>query len=324
MPEVTGVVLAGGRGTRLHPVTADGTPKALVPLFGEQTLLSMTQDRLVAATDRQLIVTHRSTADRYREHAPDTELLVEPVRRDTGPAVAHAISTLYARDPEGTVVVTPADHLAGEAFTRALTTAVTAATQRGVIVLMGVTPTRTATGYGYIEPVAMDTDGITAVTSFHEKPDPATADALIQQGALWNTGVLVAPVRVLHAAIRDSALAGFAATVLADPTAAYAQVRSVSVDVAVLEGHDDLWVLPVAADWEDVGSWDAFARMPARDLIESSGPVDLVASEGVTVLSDGPTVAAVGVEDLIIVAWDGEVLVVDPAAAQRVRGLADR
>ena len=324
MTEVTGVILAGGRGTRLHPVTSDGTPKALVQLFGERTLLSMTRDRLAGVTDRQLIVTHHAAAELYREHAPDTELLIEPARRDTGPAVAHAISTLHARDPDGVVVITPADHLADEDFTRALTTAITAATQRDAIVLMGITPTRTATGYGYIEPATSHTDGITGVTSFHEKPDRTTAQTLIEQGALWNTGVLVAPVEVLHAAVCDSPLGEFAAAVRADPSAAYAQAPSVSVDVAVLEKHDDLWVLATAADWDDVGSWDAFTRPPARELIESSGPTHLVAAEDVTVLSDGPAVAAVGVEDLMIVAWDDQVLVVDPAAAQRVRSLTDR
>lgn len=324
MTEVVGVILAGGRGTRLHPVTAGGTPKALIPLFGDATLLSMTLERMATVTDRQLLVTHRATAGLYRDRAPAIDQLIEPIRRDTGPAVAHAVTTVAAEDPDATVVITPADHLAGAAFTEALAEAAAAAQRHAAIVLVGVTPTRPATGYGYIRPSTPGGDAVVAVRGFHEKPDPATAATLIQQGALWNTGVVVAPVSVLRAAIQASPLAEFAAAVGSDPAGAYAGVRPVSFDVAVLETHDDLLVLPVAASWDDVGSWDAFARAPARDMLETPGIAHLDRAEGVTVVSDGPTVAAVGVEDLIIVAWEDEVLVVAPDAAQDVRGLTDR
>ncbi|MDR9411797.1 MAG: sugar phosphate nucleotidyltransferase [Haloferacaceae archaeon] len=324
MTEVIGVILAGGRGTRLHPVTAGGTPKALVPLFGDSTLLSMTHDRLARVTDRQMVVVHGSTAAQYREQGPQLDQLVEPLRRDTGPAVAHAATTVAAADPDATVVITPVDHLAGPRFTDALGQAVTAAHQHGAVVLVGVTPTRAATGYGYIQPEPSDDGGLTPVTSFHEKPDAQTAEALIARGALWNTGVVVAPVRTLQATIQDSQLAEFATAVRSAPAEAYREVAAVSFDVAVLEDRDDLWVLPVAAEWDDVGSWDAFSRAPARARLQAPGGAEPHAAEGVTVVSDGPTVSAVGVEDLVIVAWGDEVLVVAPEAAQEVRRLADR
>jgi len=321
--EVVGVILAGGRGTRLYPVTADGTPKSLVPLFGDETLLSMTRTRLQATTDRQLLVTHRFTTGQFGAHAPDLDQLIEPARRDTGPAIAHAVSTLYAQDPNSAVVISPADHIADEAFTDAIAAAVVAATNRNAVVLIGVRPARASTGYGYITPAHSAGDGITPVSSFHEKPDRATAQALIDQGALWNTGVLVAPVDILHAAIQDSDLAGFSATVRSDPSAAYDAAPSISFDHAVLERYSALWVLPTTATWDDVGSWDAFARAPAADLLDTPGAPDHTIGDGVTVISDGPAVSTIGVDNLVIIAWGDEVLVIDPDASQAVRDLAD-
>ncbi len=323
MCEVVGVILAGGRGTRLYPVTADGTPKSLVPLFGDETLLSMTLTRLQATTDRQLLVTHRSTAAQFRTHASDLGQLVEPARRDTGPAVAHAVSALYERDPNSAVVITPADHVADEAFTDAIAAAVTAATERDAIVLIGVIPARASTGYGYITPAHSAGDRIAPVSGFHEKPDRPTAQTLIDQGALWNTGVLVAPVDTLLGAIHDSSLAGFSAAVRSDPSAAYDAAPSISFDYAVLESYPDLWVLPTTATWDDVGSWDAFTRAPAADLLDTPGAPDHSIEDGITVISDGPTVSTIGVDKLIIIAWGDEVLVIDPDASQTVRDLAD-
>ena len=320
--EVIGVILAGGRGTRLYPVTTDGTPKSLAPLFGDETLLSMTRTRLEAVTDRHLLVTHRLTAARFRAHAPDLEQLIEPARHDTGPAVAHAVSTLYEQSPDSAVVISPADHVTDGGFTDAIAAAVTAALNRDAIVLIGVAPTRASTGYGYITPADSSSDGITPVIAFHEKPDRSTAQALIEAGALWNTGVLVAPVGTLYAAIQDSDLARFSEAVRSDPSAAYDAAPSISFDYAVLENYSDLWVLPTTATWDDVGAWDAFTRAPTADLLDTPGEHDHSVEDGITVISDGPGVSTLGVEDLVIIAWGDEVLVIDPDASQAVRDLA--
>lgn len=326
---IVALVLAGGGGSRLYPASRSDRPKQFLPLAGDDSLLARTVDRAGFA-DEVVVVTRPDFADEVADHAPDADVILEPAGKDTGPALTYATAEIRDRFGDCVVVVLPSDHHVPDVqrFRATMRRGAAVAADTGALVTFGVEPTRPDTGYGYVEPGA-ERDGYREVAAFHEKPDAETAEAYVDAGYYWNAGIFAWTPAALLDAARDSPLAPLVDGIEAgDPEGGFAAVDPVSVDYAVLERADDVAVVPAAFEWDDLGSWDALARVLAADEDGNvvAGDADLLAVDAGdnVVAGDDRHVSLVGVDGLAVVAWDDRVLVVPTDAAQRVREVVDR
>lgn len=351
------VVLCGGSGTRLWPLSREHYPKQLLQLTGDRTLLQDTALRLegfesdVTLADEPIVVCNEEyrfiTAEQLREVArPSSHLILEPEGRNTAPALTLA-ALLALRDGDPLLLAMPADHVIGdrEAFLVALGRAVVAA-NRGDMVTFGIVPERAETGYGYIRHGAMGADGSCAVQAFVEKPDAATAQSYLDSGDyLWNSGLFLMRASVWVEAIRHFQPAMHDACVLALDGAqrdadfvriareAFMSCPSDSIDYAVMEPLaargglvSTLRVVPMQAQWSDVGAWDTLWSMAAKDRDGNAarGNVVFEASHDNLVHASGRLVACVGVRDLVVVETPDAVMVADRTHAQDVKKIVER
>jgi mannose-1-phosphate guanylyltransferase len=289
------VILAGGAGERFWPASRARRPKPLLRLGGAGTLLAaaLSRARRFAARDAVWVVCGREQADAIRRAArlPARRILVEPQRRNTALAVALAATWIERADPGALLAVLPADHRIPDeaAFARAIARAARAAAGAGVIVTLGVRPTRADPGYGYIRvgpPAGPGWPGLRRVRRFVEKPDAARARRFLRGGDhLWNAGIFVFSARVLlreleacapeiHAALAP--LRGARGTPSARLLArCYRGAPSLPIDVAVIEKTRAVWTLPVRFRWSDVGTWASLAE----ELGVASGATRVVGGE---------------------------------------------
>lgn len=305
-------------------------------------MLQETAGRLAPLVRRSNVfaVVGRAHAAAVRRQLPwlaRRNLLVEPVGRNTLPAIALAALTLARRDPGAVMAVLPADHAIpdGAAFRSDLGRAFDLALDTGALVTFGIVPTRPETGYGYIAPgvaVSPHDDRALWVARFVEKPDRARAEAMVAEGHLWNGGIFVWRVGAILEALR-----AYAADVLstleralergtaAALTRAYGRIPSVSIDTGVMEQAPRVAVVRAGFAWNDVGSWAALADLwPATaDGNVTRGAVVAVDSRGCVVDSPQRLVALLGVEDLVVVDADDAILVCRKDRAQDVRRVVD-
>lgn len=256
------------------------------------------------------------------------DILLEPTGRDSAPAMAAAALWIARFDPEATAVFVASDHYIpdAEAFRAVLDEAVAAAAP-GRIVTLGISPAGPSSAYGYIQPAG---PGLSPVARFVEKPDRAAAEAYLAAGYFWNSGNFVAPVRTLLAELRRFAPDVVTAVAAALPDtgsggvhalgAEFGAATKISIDYAVMEKSDQVWVLPAAFEWSDLGAWDAVAATGAGER----GLWVAEASDGCFVrAAPGMAVATAGVKNLAIIAEPDAVLVCDLNSAQAVKGLVD-
>jgi mannose-1-phosphate guanylyltransferase len=326
---VVAVVLAGGTGTRLYPASSRETPKQFRSVGpGEGSLLSRTVRRAERFADSVVVLTRAAHADRVPEHASDAEVLVEPEPKDTGPALTYAAHELHDRYDDPVLVCLPSDAHVGDdaAFAADVERAIGLARDRGGLVTLGVEPTYAATGYGYLKPgeAVETTDGGEGyvVERFVEKPDAGAAARYHEHGYLWNAGTFVWTPGEFLAAARDSALAPLVDALESGHREPFEVVEAVSVDHGVLEGAEDVLVVPTDVEWDDLGTWDALERVLPAD--EDGNVVDgnalALDAEGCVLATDADShVSVVGVSDLVVAVHDDRVLVVPRNEAERVR-----
>jgi mannose-1-phosphate guanylyltransferase/mannose-1-phosphate guanylyltransferase/mannose-6-phosphate isomerase len=336
------VILAGGSGVRLWPLSRLDRPKQLVALHGGGTLLQQTAKR-VSDPDcfaPPVVVASASQAAAVEDQleageTPPRLLILEPEPRGTAAAVALAAIA----SPDALLLVLPSDHVVGDeaAFRRAVAAARGPA-EAGKLVCLGAEPDRAETGYGWIKRGEPLGTGAWAAAAFREKPERAAAEAMLAEGGwLWNAGIFLFRAGTLLAALealapdllacarRAMEKASIEGETLRPDAAAFAAIAAASLDRAVMERSSDVAVVPAAMGWSDLGSWAAIHAFGPAD---GSGNVlagDVVApgSRNSLVRSEGPTVVALGVENLAIVATDRAVLVVPLDQTQRLREALD-
>lgn len=332
------VILSGGAGTRLWPLSRPERPKQFLKLLGDETLLQSTLRR-VATPDflPPLIIGnegHSADIDRQLSEIgiASASLILEPVARNTAPAIALAALAVH---PDTPLLVMPSDHVIedAEGFRSAVADALPLLDQ-AYLVTFGIAPTGPETGFGYIKAGAALTPSIARVDRFVEKPDAAAAAAYVAAGDYyWNGGIflfragdflaaLAAHAPEIHSACgaaMERAVTHGNATV--PDRSAFARSPAISVDYAVMEKAAQVAVAPVDIGWSDIGSWDALANLvESAGYTISEGPaVAEIGTRGCVIRTDGPVVAVIGVEDLIVVATDGAVLVVARGASQQVK-----
>lgn len=341
------VILSGGAGTRLWPVSRRAYPKPFMQMADGESLLRKTllRAQAVAIGDEVLTVTAREhyfiSRDEFRGLIADGDarFLLEPVGRNTAPALAMAALDIEHRHgPDAQMLVLPADHLIRDldAFAAAVASARALAAD-GYLVTFGILPTRPETGYGYIRAGGALEHG-RLIDAFVEKPDAATAAAYVASGDyVWNSGMFCFAAGALLASMAEtcpgllaaaraawSQVSG-SASPLEFERESFAQMPDISVDYAVMEKAARRAVVPAAFDWNDIGSWKAISDLDPGDSEgnRTVGPAVLVDSRNCYVQSQGRLVAAVGVEDLVIVDTGDAVLVSARESAQAVKQVVD-
>jgi len=320
------VIMAGGSGTRFWPLSRHALPKQFLTLAGSRSLIQSTSDRCLGAipTSRHWVVTNASQADETRRQLPelsDGHVLVEPCARNTAPCIALAAAHLLKEEPDAAMLVLPADHVIQpvdqfEAAFRRAAQLVDADDRR--LVLFGVVPSFPSTGFGYIErdkPLAPG-DAAYSVKAFREKPDRPTAEDYLRAGRFyWNCGIFVWRARRILEAIAQYepemkqltdrisntiGAAGYASTV----NEFFPQMKSISIDYAVLERDANIIVLEAPFRWDDVGSWEAVTRLSGQDTAGNTiqGEHCGIDTRNCIVRStDDHLVATLGLEDCIVV-----------------------
>ncbi|MEJ5243021.1 MAG: mannose-1-phosphate guanylyltransferase/mannose-6-phosphate isomerase [Desulfomicrobiaceae bacterium] len=337
------VILAGGSGTRLWPLSRKLYPKQLLPLLGKDTLLQMTWKRLAGLGASMALVLcseeHRFiVAEQLREIGAVGRIILEPVARNTAPAVAVAALAATCLDPEAVLVVLPADHAVDDASFQNAVHAALPLAQAGYLVTFGVPPTRPETGYGYIQRGEALPEGGFRVVRFVEKPDADTARRYCDSGEYWwNSGMFVLRADVVLAELERFEPDMVAACRAALDTSCqdldflrldaekFAASPEKSIDYAVMERTDRAAVLPLATAWSDLGSWDALWEAGAKDASGNviHGDVLLADVHDSFVHAESRLVAAVGLADHIVVETVDAVLVAPRHRVQEVKQLVD-
>jgi mannose-1-phosphate guanylyltransferase/mannose-6-phosphate isomerase len=347
------VILSGGLGTRLWPLSRKSYPKQFVQLVGEQSLFQTSALRLTGKagdmkfaapvvltnSDFRFIVTEQLTEIGIDPGA----ILLEPASRNTAPAVLAATLHIAATDPDGIVLIAPSDHAVKDvaAFKDAVAKGLTAV-ETGRMVTFGITPERAETGYGYLELAAKPdgSGGAVELTRFVEKPDAARAAEMLAAGNfLWNAGIFLfrasdmlsafqahAP-KIIDPVMRSLKEARTDLGFLRLAPEAWAELDAISIDYAVMEYADNLSVVPFGGDWSDLGDWDSVWRETGPDAagVATSGNASAVDCSNTLLRSedDRLEIVGIGLDGIIAVAMNDAVLVADKSRAQEVKRAID-
>lgn len=317
-PTIRPVILSGGAGTRLWPLSRAGRPKQFLALAGEESLLKATATR-AAGWGPPIVVAAREQALAVRAEVPDARLVLEPCARGTAAAVA--LAALAAGTGELLLVMPSDHHIEDEAAFRAAVAVAAPLAAEGWLVTFGIEPDRAETGYGYIRRGEALAPGAFRAARFAEKPDRPTAQAWLDEGGWdWNAGIFLFAREALLDALRQHAPA-----ILAAVEGEFESSPTASIDTAVMEQAERVAVVPASMGWTDIGSWEALHALGPVDGDGNLLTGDVVApdSRNCLVRSDGPVIVALGVEDLVIVATERAVLVVPRGETQRVREAID-
>lgn len=338
------VIMAGGSGTRFWPLSRQKLPKQFLPLADNKTLIRATADRVkaLAKAKNTLVVcgpVHAPLVKKFLPQLPKGNVLVEPVARNTAPAIALATLHVLQQDEKGILVVLPSDHHVADikGFNETLRQAAEVAA-KGDIVTVGIKPIRPETGYGYIRVGAVSDGAAHKVAAFVEKPDVETARRYVDSGEyLWNGGIFVFRADVMRDALKKHMPdlwkgLGAVAKVMGKRTMpktlarAFPKLPSVSIDYGVAEKAENMAVIPGDFGWSDVGSFAALPEvrpLDARGNVVSGKGAFVIDSDGCVVLAGDKPLAVIGMTDVVVVDAGDAILVVPKDKAQDVRKAVD-
>lgn len=340
---ISPVILSGGGGTRLWPLSTPQTPKQFLALTDTHTMFQLTVLRVM---DRErftapIIVANAAHAgivgDQLAEiGVTDATILLEPCARNTAPAIA--LAALAVGTPQSVMLVMPSDHvIADEAAFHAATEALLPVVHDGWLATYGINPTGPEIGYGYIQTGSAVGADVHAVKRFVEKPDTARAAAMIEAGDhVWNGGIFLFRADIyldavatyapkMDVSVRDAlSQARRVGKVIHPDAASFAACPANSIDYAIMEKAEKVAVAPVGMGWSDVGSWDALHEIGNKDADGNvlSGTVRIIGSQGNLVHANGIRVSVHGVDDLLIIANGNEVMIMPRGTSQKVRDFA--
>lgn len=340
---ITPVILCGGSGSRLWPLSRKSFPKQFTKLIGEKSLFAAAASRfsgegfddpvIVTSSDFRFIVLEQLAS----EGILPLSVLIEPQPKNTAPAILAAAMFLARNNPDQVMLIAPSDHSIPEPETlKACIFDGIEYAKDGQIVTFGVTPSRPETGYGWLEVERMNSDGVSPVKRFVEKPDSRTAQCMFADDRFyWNSGMFLSRAQTVIDAFKESA--GY----LIEPVGraveqrrkdlgflrleedAWSEVEDISIDYAVMERASNLVAIPFEGLWNDLGGWDAVALEMGKDRFENSmsGPASALDCENTLLRSecDGVELVGIGLKDIIAVAMQDAVLVADKSRAQEVK-----
>lgn len=343
--QIYGVIMSGGGGTRFWPLSRKETPKQLLNLSGNDVMVNEALDRLlqVADKDRVFIVTNKTQVKKMREvtcgKILSEHILSEPSARNTAACIGYAAVKILKTYGDGVMIITPSDAYIKDnvKFAEILEKAANAAQESDKLITIGITPTFPATGYGYIQ-FDKSLSEVKPVKKFVEKPDAATAEKYLKSGDyVWNSGMFVWKASVIlekfktllpdiYADIMKIASAFGTSKEESTLNEVYPKIKSVSIDYGIMEKSDNIMVIPADFGWNDVGSWDMMNVLHKEDADGNVAVGDVLAidTRNTTVYSSGRLVAAVGVDDLVIVETPDAVMVCPKSRAQDVKKIVDK
>lgn len=339
--------MAGGVGSRFWPMSTPGRPKQFIDVLGcGKTLLQLTVDRFegICPPDNIWVVTSEAYADIVREQLPqipEQNILKEPCRRNTAPCIAYVSWRIKAKDPRGTMVVSPSDHIVTdvEEFRRVILSSMDFASDSDAILTLGMKPTRPETGYGYIRADLSEASArnreIYRVDSFREKPDRATAEHYIEKSYyFWNSGIFVWSVSTIVNALRvyQPALSDIFEHLLpiygTDKEQAcinrdFPKCENISIDYAIMEKVEEIFVFPAQFGWSDLGTWGSLSEQTPKDVYGNAciGPdIALYDSHNCMVhTTQEKKVVIQGLDGYIVAEKDGVLLICKLSEEQRIK-----
>lgn len=330
------VILAGGGGSRLFPLSRTLFPKQFLKLHGEESLLAQTIARfmpivkpadMIVVTNQEYI--HLVRTELIAANAQEAHILLEPVARNTAPAIAYAARYCLEKlgcESDEILYVTPADQVIGpvETFTANVRQAMELA-KLGKIVTLGIEPNHPETGYGYIQ-AGKPFGGGFAVQSFREKPNQKTAEEYLAAGNYyWNSGMFAFTIHCFMDELRayQPEVYELAEGGLDGMTANFSQMPNISIDYAIAEKSKELVMLPITADWNDIGSWDAIYDVLDKDSNGNALKGDCIPIEcsNTLILGHSRLIAGIGLEDILVVETDDVIVVAKKGESQKVKDL---
>lgn len=343
------VIMAGGIGSRFWPRSRRANPKQFLNVFGNASLIQNTFARLqpLVPPERVHVVTHADYVQATHEHLPAVpveNIMAEPIARNTAPCIAFAAARLRHIDPEAVMLVLPADHIINNVarFHEVVHAAVEKAEEPGALVTIGIEPTHPETGYGYIQYDSPENGTEKPepfpVLSFAEKPDLSTAERFLDSGDfLWNSGMFIWRVGSIQNALTTNCpdvASAFEHLPEAFGTAeedaaierAYDRSSKVSIDIGVMEKAENVWVVPGAFGWSDVGDWRTVYTLTQKDKAGNAAEGNVIMHNTARSFahSEGDRLLAlVGLQDVIVIGSDDAVLVCHRSAAQQVKNVVD-
>ncbi len=351
MPNVYAVIMAGGVGSRFWPRSLEKNPKQLLEIVGKGTLIQNTVRRLtdIIEPSNILIVTNRiqkTIVAKQLPQIPADNIITEPLGRNTAPCIGLASLFIRRRDPDAVMVVLPADHIVQdeEEFKRVLRVAIWVAYESRHLITIGIEPRRPETGYGYIQVINEDDGtnpyfgrGVFKVKTFAEKPNVPTAQRFLESGDfLWNSGVFIWCVNTILEEIQKILPDLYAELMKIEAVigskhyehtleTVYRIIRAISVDYGVMEKAHQVYVIRGDFGWSDVGSWDEVYRLSGKDDQGNSitGRAFLKDTKNALIFSPDKLVAALGIEDVIVINTEDALLVCKLGRSQDVKEVVD-
>jgi mannose-1-phosphate guanylyltransferase/mannose-6-phosphate isomerase len=347
MEQITQVILCGGSGSRLWPLSRKSYPKQFVPLLGNKTLFQNSAERLTGIQFKNPIIVTNSdyrfiVSEQLQEIGIDPgAILIEPEGRNTAPAILAAALFEYQTNPNSIIVVAPSDHVINDvnAFHLAIEEAYKVA-QNGQIITFGIKPTHPETGFGYLELAKISTTQAVPLKAFIEKPDLTNAVKMFQsENFLWNSGIFLFQAKDIIEAFKKYSPSdldavnlsltnstndlGFCRLNLTD----WVKTENISIDYAIMEKSDNLSVVPYSAGWSDLGGWDAVWRenMSKTNGVKTSNNATAIDCKNSLIRSEDDSIEVVGIglKNIITVAMKDAVLVADMSKSQDVKKAVD-